>query len=1551
MAEEEKELDEGELYDRWLETGEKLKLEGEALINFVEKKVKEVLDRKDRLEARNISREKDAQEHELKLKEYDSKTEEDNKRHELKLREYEERQIQIENEEKEKERRHQFELEQARIATSSGSTSSPPVHVVAPKGPKLPHFDDEKDNMDMYLRRFERYALINKWDRSYYASYLSTLLRGKALDVYSQLTPTESDDYDKLKNALLKRFQLTEEGFRRKFHGIRMGETEMASQFMVKLADTFDRWTEMADVGNQHADLRQFIIVEQFIHAVPDEVSVYLRERGERQIEQVIKIAEAYMEAHKIYKKVPHRSERNRNGAKSGSNNDNGITGNNQSYSRKPPSTTSQEQSNKQGIKCWLCNEYGHKTYNCPKKRKAIAAVRIQDETDEDDSHDEVASVTTVMNVSEMHHCKPRLKSVIASARIPTIGNSHILHEDQRAMKNLPTCKGKANNKDVTVLRDTGCTSAVARRSIVSESQLTGKTIRYISVDKTTRSAPEGIIDLECPMYTGKLKAILLDDPLCDIILGNLKEITNQPSDILYGRGDEDDDSKKRNQSKRAVITPKNDEILVVHKNKEQTRGTQGNNEKGKPKKSKVKCSHDLEIVQQVETRGSIQRGLAKSKPLKIDGIGYLGTHDEFKEEQDKDASLFQCRKWAELKKVSQSEDGKTVSYIKEKGLIYRVTTKENIPYGERQLMVPKRYRNEVIKLAHENILAGHMGINKTVDRVRSQFYWPGVHDDISRYVKSCDQCQRTVPKGRIPKAPLDKMPVIKTPFYRVAVDIVGPINPSSARGHRYILTLVDMATRYPKAKALKKIDSESVADALLSMFSDTGIPNEILTDNGSQFKSEMIKEVFRLMSLRSINTTPYHAQCNGLCERFNGTLKHMLKKMVVDQPREWDRFIDPLLFAYREVPSASMGGFSPFELMCGRPLRGPMAILREIWANGEIDEGVYDTYEYVLDLRNRLEQTCQLASEALAEAQECQKAYFDKRAKPRDLKEEDEVLLLLPTDNNKLLMKWKGPFLIKKRVGKYNYAVEIGNNVKVFHINMLKQYHRRNKTEETATIATVVYESDEEGNAEQPVEIVQMERIPKVETWKDANINPELSVSQKNDLKALMGKYQDVFSSIPGTTNLIEHRIELTESKPVRSTPYPIPFAMHDKVKDEIDDMLKIGIIEPSVSPYSSPLVIIKKKDGSIRPVQDMRKINKITKYDCESVPNPDQIYAKLAGKRYLSKFDFCKGYWQIPMSEQSKEITAFSTPFGHYQFLKMPFGLVNSGQTYAKMMRMLLDGMDDIDNFVDDVLQHTYTWEKLMTDMEEFFRRLEKTGLKVKPSKCFLGYTDIGFVGHRITDGKLLTLDENTEKVRKAEVPKTKKQLRSLLGLTGYYRKFIPNYSDKVKILTDLTKANSPENLVWNENHQKVFESIKEELCADPVLKIVDLEKKFVLRTDASATGLGAVLMQEHNSTLHPVAYASRKLLPRERNYATIEKECLAVVWAIDKFKVYLMGKKFKVQTDHQSLSYMNRTKYTNSRVMRWAMALQPYDYDIEYIKGNENVGADFMSRHMEE
>ena len=289
-------------------------------------------------------------------------------------------------------------------------------------------------------------------------------------------------------------------------------------------------------------------------------------------------------------------------------------------------------------------------------------------------------------------------------------------------------------------------------------------------------------------------------------------------------------------------------------------------------------------------------------------------------------------------------------------------------------------------------------------------------------------------------KAPLIPLPVISQPFERIAMDIVGPL-PMSSRGNRFILVICDYATRYPEAVALRHIDAVSVAGELLKLFSRVGVPKEILTDQGAYFTSRLLVELYQMLHVQPIRTSPYHPQTDGLVERFNQTLKMMLRKAVVGEGKDWDTLLPYLLFAYREVPQASTG-FSPFELLYGRQVRGPLDILSETWQVSE--QGEESVVSHILSIHNKMEKMKELADINLAKAQEQQKKWYDWNSRKRGFQQGDMVLLLLPTSTNKLLARWQGPYRVAKKIGIVDYLIEMPDRRRkkgVYHVNLLKKW------------------------------------------------------------------------------------------------------------------------------------------------------------------------------------------------------------------------------------------------------------------------------------------------------------------------------------------------------------------------------------------------------------------------------------------------------------------------------------------------------------------------------
>ncbi|KAK3739967.1 hypothetical protein QZH41_009486, partial [Actinostola sp. cb2023] len=293
---------------------------------------------------------------------------------------------------------------------------------------------------------------------------------------------------------------------------------------------------------------------------------------------------------------------------------------------------------------------------------------------------------------------------------------------------------------------------------------------------------------------------------------------------------------------------------------------------------------------------------------------------------------------------------------------------------------------------------------------------------------------------------------------------------------------------------------------------------------------------------------------------------------------------------------------------------------------------------------------------------------------------------------------------------------------------------------------------SDEEGN----VDLLKIDYVNDEEYLDKVKIGPDINEEQRKQVQKLLMKYEDIFTGEPGSTNLVNHKIELTTTQPIRQRPYAIPYAKKQAVKEEVEKMLQMGIIEPSNSAYNSPIVLVRKKDGTIRFCIDFRRLdNEDRRFDNEPMGNVEGILARLDHNEYYSKFDMTKGYWQIPMEQDSKEMTAFSTDDGCYQFCKMPFGLVNSGATFNRMRKML-DQAKDTEHYIDDVLCHTKTWEEHLAVLEDLFSRIRRAGLTVKPSKCKVAQQTLEVLGK----GTISLEQEKIQKVKDAKPPQTKKQ-----------------------------------------------------------------------------------------------------------------------------------------------------------------------------------------------
>ncbi len=417
---------------------------------------------------------------------------------------------------------------------------------------------------------------------------------------------------------------------------------------------------------------------------------------------------------------------------------------------------------------------------------------------------------------------------------------------------------------------------------------------------------------------------------------------------------------------------------------------------------------------------GEAEPGLAEAAPGDRNAIErlILTERDDFPVEQSQDETLrnaFEQVRSIDGRPLQTARPPSYPYFAILKDRLYRVTQDAQSKQDTTQLLVPKSRREMLFQAAHCNPMAGHLGQATTLNRLMARFFWPGIHENVRRWCAACRECQLVNPPAS-PKAPLCPLPLMQVPFKRIGMDLIGPLE-RSARGHRFALVLVDYATRYPEAVALRTISAKNVAEALFSMISRVGIPKEILTDQGTAFMSRTIRELYGLLGIKSVRTSVYHPQTDGLVERFNRTLKTMIRKFVHEDTKNWE-WLEPLLFAVREVPQASTG-FSPFELLYGRQPRGVLDVLRETWEEGPSESK--NEIQHVLDLRTKLHTLGQLSMENLLQAQDKQSRLYNRGARLRNFTPGDKVLVLLPTSSSKLLAKWQGPFEVTRRVGDLN--------------------------------------------------------------------------------------------------------------------------------------------------------------------------------------------------------------------------------------------------------------------------------------------------------------------------------------------------------------------------------------------------------------------------------------------------------------------------------------------------------------------------------------------------
>lgn len=1371
---------------------------------------------------------------------------------------------------------------------SRGQLSNPGPRFTGWKGPKMQPYHEDED-IEHYLTTFERIAHACQWPREDWALHLAPLLTGRARAAYVALDIEETMDYVKVKNAVLHKYEINAESYRVRFRTSEVEDDETPKELQARLKDLYDKWMNPKDKTKEQ--IGDAIIMEQFLRILNPELRTWVKERNPASSKDAAEMAETFLAARRTSRPFtsprPHRAPLS-SGKPAGGN------GWRDRHIKQGPSSINtsigKEFRNRGPLACHLCGQVGHFKADCPGQHVSKTCMCFAPTSSgrdlEGGQHQEFFSEERTVCVSIED------KTYIA---LLDSGSNRTLVRPDCLPRDVIFIEGKVS---IWCVHGDNVDYPIAEVPIQVEGQ------QYLLTVGVMEKLPYQVV-------LGRDLPVLYDL----IAKYGVEQSQNRASEAMVAvtrsRG-------RQEQSESAwgwEELPFADVVPVVE-------------EARQPRVKKSRSQRRQDRVRGTEVEELLPQPDCSELQLIPGNVTQL---------QKQDPSLQPLFNKCVPETTQVTEKGSEV-FILRGGQLFRRSKLSD------QLVVPQSLRPTVLQLSHSVPWAGHLGQQKTFARMVPRFYWPQQFADTVQYCKACPQCQLTAPSRKGERAPLITMPVIDTPFSRIAMDIVGPLERSSG-GHKYILVVCDYATRYPEAFPLKKIKARQVVNCLIQLFSRVGIPTEIITDQGTNFTSKLLKEVYSLLGIRGVKTSPYHPQTDGLVERFNKTLKSMLRKFVADTGSDWDQWLPFLLFAYREVPQASTG-FSPFQLLYGHPVRGPLDVLKEAWEESQLQQQQHcSSLAYVLKMRDKLDEYQELANSHLVSAQQRQKVGYDKTSRRRSFQEGQKVLLLLPTSDSSLLAKWQGPYEVIKKVGPVTYELYLPDRRRkhqVFHMNLLREWVDRPGASAQLWARAVVDEEE-----------LQEQYFP---SSAGAQAFPDLSHLTRDQREELEeGMPRELFSLQPGCTDLIKHEIRLLSStqQPIRETSCRVPAKLIPALKHEVEDMLAMGIIEPSHSEWCSSVVLVPKKDDpKLRFCVNFSRLNAVSAFDPYPMPRVDELIDRLGKATHLTTLDLCKGYWQIPLTEASKDLTTFRVPSGLYRFRTMPFGLHGAPATFQRLVDEVLRGADDYAAaYIDDIVVFSQTWEEHVEHLADVFRRIQSAGLVINARKCHIAKPEVQYLGYVIGGGAIRPQVGKVEAIEAWPLPSTKRQVRSFLGLMGWYRRFIPNFSSRSAVLSDLTRKSSPVKVKMTPECVAAFDDLKKSLCIEPLLQCPNFELPFTVQTDASGRGLGAVLLQGEGDVQRPVQFISRKLFPREVRYSTVEKEALAVKWALDSLKYYLIGKEFLLETDHRALQWIHRMKDTNARITRWYLSLQPFRFQIKYKPGHQNVIADFLSRSSDE
>ena len=886
--------------------------------------------------------------------------------------------------------------------------------------------------------------------------------------------------------------------------------------------------------------------------------------------------------------------------------------------------------------------------------------------------------------------------------------------------------------------------------------------------------------------------------------------------------------------------------------------------------------------------------------------------------------------------------------YFIQNGILFKQKPRHLRSDHEFLLVLPECYKRQVLEIAHDSMTnGGHTAFQRTADKILKVFYMP--KREIKQYCASCLVCQRLRPKCIKERADY-QIPLISTDFGETfVIDIMGgQLNQLSRRhgNHKYVLVCVEKSTRWVELIPLPSLKAATLTGIIESNLIARFACKTLVYDQQSGFMSELMQSVLKLLRVKSsIAVAAFHAT-TSIAERYVRTVERYIKPYLDKYQGNWSLILPWISFQLRQAPCSTLK-YSAHELTFGRNFPDELDDLRDD-LDGSLDPNERklkkNVLAYLRDLTDRLQITRKLATQNALKQGERTKTWFDRQATVnKRLIPGDKCLILEPTDSRKMHAKWSEPVTILKQTGNRNYEVQLNDgNVKTCHVNQLRKYIER-----TEFVHAVVIAADLDTNFEDNYLPAIEDEVTEPIKFK---IEESLPSDQKECMLKLLTEFKDVFRPNLGKTHLAVHCITLTDDTPCVSKSYRIPETLKQPLEDELNRLLEAGVLRHCSSEYRSPLIPIKKPDGSLRIVNAYQAINAKTKDDLYPMSNPVDILTKAAGKRYITKIDLSKAFLQIPLQESCQEYTAFSCSLGTLCWTRACLGLKNSPRTMQRLMDSLLRGTASFAGcLLDDIVISSDSFDLHLHHLREILSRLHAANLTASLSKSEFLVKSMTVLGHCLEDGVIKPSSKHIDTVLKIGPQTTKHGVRALLGLLNYHRAMIPSFAEITFCLTELLKKHQPDrNIRWQQKHTDALNEIKRILTSKPILIPPKHDRDYIIMSDATDKTIAGVLAQKDDQGIERnVAYFSRKLLPNERNYSVLEKEALGILASCIKWHDWIYGHRVIARTDHRALAFLDSTAQHNARIARWKIILSNYQLTTEYRKGVHHGNCDGLSR----